>query len=141
MSYLVASHVVPMCAITGIFGGMPSESLVVISEQAADPSSLKLGTDGGDNASRRTNTIAAADDWSVQSSLFAARAREADSRGFYDSQEIVREVRQPTAILISDRPFSRIISYLRKTSKPQGAEQGLGTSPWARAVLAVDEEI
>ena len=103
-----------MCAITGIFGGVPSEPLVVLSEQAADPSSLKLSTGDGDddNASRRTNTIVA-ENWSLRSSLFAARARESDSRGFYDSQAIVREVRQPTAMLILDRPLRRIMSYLR----------------------------
>jgi hypothetical protein len=76
----IRRHAVPVCALTGIFGGVPTEPMPLLAKQkprapAAAPSAAAA-------------PAPAPKAWTLQESVFAPRPKEVDGRDFWDSKRV-----------------------------------------------------
>ena len=67
----IRRHAIPLCALTGIFGGIPSEPMHILARQADEVVEEEAAP-----------VVVEKHEWQLPESIFGPRAKESDSRTF-----------------------------------------------------------
>ena len=108
----IRRHAIPLCALTGIFGGIPSEPMHILARQADEVVEEEAAP-----------VVVEKHEWQLPESIFGPRAKESDSRTFWDTQKTkARCLETDWARLLKEQRFWKFIEKNDDDIKSSGQD-------------------
>ena len=107
----IRRHAIPLCALMGVFGGIPGAPMDLIARQEKEV------------IQKEEEVIIEVKKWTLPESIFGPRARESDSRDYYDTDKVnARALDVDWARLLKEERFHKFVQKNDEDVKKGGED-------------------